>query len=329
MDKCIQKTFKKNKESGHELPKKNSDTNAETPSVHKRKAGFLIAEKHPKSIRQGSPRQGLEREEVRLDYSFNRAVSPLSVSPNRFNFSADKDEASELAEEAPNREFPELPMASKNPKIPAESTKISKKPLFLKNSNFIQNEKQLRDLFYEINPDIKILKPTFYSSGNIKILSKTISDYRLIIDYAFSSAFYRLIKKHITVEEATNTFSNSTLCINKINTATTLEDIEEAFIYRQITIKNLKRCTKADATAMTLETFASVNNSDRSELLKGGLSINNQKKAVRDYINRDKLIYKCYKRNKIEYLTKNYQLKGKLCPKCNSTSCSIGPIHRQ
>ena len=113
------KNFLKNKESGDELPKKNSDTNAETPSVRKRKAGFLIAEKHPKSIRQGSPRQGLEREEVRLDYSFNRAVSPLSVSPNRFNFSADKDEASELAEEALNREFPELPSKSSpwDPKI--------------------------------------------------------------------------------------------------------------------------------------------------------------------------------------------------------------------
>ena len=57
-------------------------------------------------------------------------------------------------------------------KKPAESTKINKKPLFKKNSNFIQNEKQLWDLFYEINPDIKILKATFHSSGNIKILPK-------------------------------------------------------------------------------------------------------------------------------------------------------------
>ena len=109
--------------------------------------------------------------------------------------------------------------------------------------------------FYEINPDIRILKSTFYSSGNIKILPKTISDYRLIINYAFSSAFYRLTKKHIIVEESTNTFSNSTHCINKVNTKTTLEDIEEAFIYRDIPIKNLKRCTRADGTALTLIMF--------------------------------------------------------------------------
>ena len=52
------------------------------------------------------------------------------------------DEASELTEKALNGEFPELskkshPMASKNPKKPAESTKINKKSLFVKNSNFI------------------------------------------------------------------------------------------------------------------------------------------------------------------------------------------------
>ena len=43
---------------------------------------------------------------------------------------------------------------------------------------------------------------------------------------------------------------------------------------------------------MNLITFNLVNNSDRLELLKGGISVNNKKKVVRYYINRDKLIYK-------------------------------------
>ena len=55
------------------------------------------------------------------------------------------DKASDLAERALNGEFPELPkksppMASKNTKKQAEGAKINKKPLLLKNSNFIQNE---------------------------------------------------------------------------------------------------------------------------------------------------------------------------------------------
>ena len=170
------------------------------------------------------------------------------------------DKASDLAEKALNEEFPELPKKSppityNNPKKPAESSKINKKPLFLKNAKFIQNEKQLRDLFYEINPGISFTKSTFYSSGNIKLLPKTVHDYRLISNNAFSSAIYRLTKNNITVEESTNSFSSSTLCINKVNTTITLEDIEEAFIYKDIPIKNLKRCTRADGTAMTLAMF--------------------------------------------------------------------------
>ena len=99
-----------------------------------------------------------------------------------------------------------------------------------------------------------------------------------------------MTKKHITVEESTNTSTNSTLYLNKINITTTLKNIEEAFIYKDIPIKNLKRCTKADGSAMTLVTFSLVNNSDRSELVKSGLVINNEKIAVRDCINRDRLI---------------------------------------
>ena len=124
------------------------------------------------------------------------------------------------------------------------------------------------------------------------------------------------------MEESTNSFSNSTLCINKVNTAITFEDIEEAFICRDIPIKNLKRCTRADGRAMTLIMFELVNFEDRSKLLKNGISIDNQNKIVRDYINRERLIYKSYTCNKIGHLTKNCKLKDKLCPKCNSANCS-------
>ena len=150
----------------------------------------------------------------------------------------------------------------------------------MRNCNFIKNEKQLRDLFHEINPSTKFLKSTFYSSENIKLLTKTTTDYQLNNDYAFSSDIYKLTNKHITIEESTNNFHNSTLCINKVNIATTLEYIVQAFIYRDIPIKNLKRCTKADGYSLTLITFNLVDSSDRPELLRGGLSINNKKKPV-------------------------------------------------
>ena len=46
-----------------------------------------------------------------------------------------------------------------------------------------------------------------------------------------------------------------------------------------------------------------------------------KKKAVRDYINRERLIYKCYTCNKIGHLTKNCKQKARMCPKCNNTNC--------
>ena len=220
------------KESGHELPTKNNDATAETPAVHKRNADNFSTEKQSKTISQGSPRQNLESEDVHFDYSFDQVpLYLLSVSPNRFSFSADLGEASDLPERALTGEFSGLPKtfpakASKNPKRPAESSKLNKKPLFIKNCNFIQNEKKLQKLFYEINPNIKLSKTTFYSLGNIKLLPKTTNDYQLINHYAFSSAIYRLTNKHITIEESANTFHNSTFCNKKVSITATLEDIE-------------------------------------------------------------------------------------------------------
>ena len=95
MDKCLQKSYKKDKGSDHELPDK---TNTETHSTRKRKSCVFSAEKHIKSIRQDSPIHDLDREETHPNFSPNRTVSPLTISPNRFSFSADMDEACDLAE---------------------------------------------------------------------------------------------------------------------------------------------------------------------------------------------------------------------------------------
>ena len=168
----IAKKSSSHKESGQELPSKNYDTTNQTPSVQKRKADALSTEKRRKTIRQGSPGHSIEREDVHFDYAFDQVpVSPLSIGPNTFSFSADMDEVSDLAERALNGEFTKLPKRSRaktpqNHSKPADSIKINKKPLFLKNCNFIKNKKQPGDSFHEINPSIKFSKSTFYSSGN-------------------------------------------------------------------------------------------------------------------------------------------------------------------
>ena len=102
----------------YEHPKEIEITNVETPSIHKRKAGAFSGEKQSrnnKSQRQGSSGLHVEREEVPFDNPFNQTVSPFTICLNKFCFSTNMDEESELAEKVFNRDFPEL--SKRSPKM--------------------------------------------------------------------------------------------------------------------------------------------------------------------------------------------------------------------
>ena len=86
-------------------------------------------------------------------------------------------------------------------------------------------------------------------------------------------------------------------------------------LFTVIPTKKLKRSMRPDESPMSLKIFSLVNTSDR-------LVINNPKKAVKDNLNRYRLVYKCLSCNKIGHLTKNCNLKAKPCHKCNSANCS-------
>ena len=224
----------------HEHPKEIEITNVETPSIHKRKAGAFSGEKQSrnnKSQRQGSPGLHVEREEVPFDNPFNQTVSPFTICLNKF--------ASQLIWMRNLSWLKKyLTGTSLNSlKDLQRCSKINKKPIFLKNAKFTQNEKQLQDLFKEINLDVTILKSTFYPSGNIKILPKTTNNYLLVTNYTFSNMFSRLTKNHISIEESCNLSSNSTLCLNKISISTMLEEVEEAFIHQDTPFRNLTKQT--------------------------------------------------------------------------------------
>ena len=101
-----------------------------------------------------------------------------------------------------------------------------------------------------------------------KILPKTTSDYLLMNNFAFSNAFYGITKEHITIKKSTHSFSNSILCLNEINTSTSLEDIEENLLTETSQLKTEKKPAKANGLPITLMTFSLVCRSDRTELLK-------------------------------------------------------------
>ena len=57
--------------SSKKLPTKNNNITNDIPSVRKRKADALSTEKQPKTIRQGSWRHSVEREDVQFYYPFD------------------------------------------------------------------------------------------------------------------------------------------------------------------------------------------------------------------------------------------------------------------
>ena len=194
-----------------------------------------------KSQRQGSPGLHVEKEEVSFDNPFNQMVSPLTINPNRFCFSANMDEDSELAEKVLHGISLNFLRDSQS-WLQTTTTSMLKVPkstknlFFLKMPNLFQTKSSCRDLFKEINPDFTILESTFYPSGNIKFLPKTTNGYLLINNYTFSNMLYRPSKNHMSIEESTNLSSNSMLCLNKVSISTILEEVEEAFIDQDITI---------------------------------------------------------------------------------------------
>ena len=104
--------------------------------------------------------------------------------------------------------------------------------------NFSWGQKNIVDRESRLTP--RKIKETIHPMKNlnhIKRLPKTLSDCLLVNDYTFSNGLYRLRKKHITIKESTNFFPNF---------STTLEDIEEACICRDVPFTNLKIFIKAE-----------------------------------------------------------------------------------
>ena len=183
----IPKNDANNYKSGHEHPEETKTTNAETPSVSKKEVGAFNGEKHSrnnKSLRQGSPGLHVEREEVPFENPFNQTASPLTISPNKFYFSANMDDDSELAEKVLNGDFSELPKRS--PKMaPTTRTSVLKVPKSTKNLFFLKTPNLFKmksscGIYSKNKFRCHILKSTFYPSDNTKILAKTTNYYLLI-----------------------------------------------------------------------------------------------------------------------------------------------------
>ena len=118
---------------------------------------------------------------------------------------------------------------------------------------------------------------------------------------------------------------NKKFCINKIPIDLDLETIKKELNNRKILFQNLTREKKANGDFKTIITFTVSNDQNLYDLLRKGINIEGVRKAVREFIDKNKLILRCFNCNKIGHSAKTCK-NQKTCPRCTKTNCN-GDCH--
>lgn len=125
------------------------------------------------------------------------------------------------------------------PKKLAESSKINKKHLFLKKCKF-HPKREAAAGFILWNKswyiDSKIYFPHIWQCQNFTKNNFWLPSHKWL---RFQQCYLQYYQKKYNCRGIHQFVFSSILCLNKINTSTTLEDIEESFVYRDILIKHL------------------------------------------------------------------------------------------
>ena len=98
--------------------------------------------------------------------------------------------------------------------------------------------------------------------------------------------------------------------------------LDEYVIYH----KNLKRELKNNKEPKTIFTFSLTHDSNIYKILKFGIAIKGVKKYVREFVDRSKLIIRCFNCNKLGHTAKTCKNKNR-CPRCTKENCK-GDCHK-
>ena len=74
---------------------------------------------------------------------------------------------------------------------------------------------------------------------------------------------------------------------------------------------------------MTIVIFKLTDPNFEERILRDGILINKQKKMIRKYIDKKKLVIRCFRCNKLNHTTNNCKERTKRCPRCNKTNCEM------
>ena len=108
-----------------------------------------------------------------------------------------------------------------------------------------------------------------------------------------------------------------TLCINKVKQEINVEDPKNRFIRNfQFEPENFKRLIRKNGRETTLVTFQ-LNSEEQVRQVKHGIKFEGLIYDIREYIDREKKIVKCFKYSKFGHFT-NICKQQEKCPRCNN-----------
>ena len=109
-----------------------------------------------------------------------------------------------------------------------------------------------------------------------------------------------------------------TLCVNKIPKNMEIEVVKNIIINCGLHPENIHRLVRKNGNPTTLILFKLKNEGEEQHAKRYGIKIDNKIKNIREYVNKEKLIIRCFKCNKFGHLSNSCKNNNSLCPRCGS-----------
>ena len=110
-----------------------------------------------------------------------------------------------------------------------------------------------------------------------------------------------------------------TLCVNKIPESMEIETVKIVIINCGLHPENVHRLKRKNGNPTTLVLFKLKNQGEEQHAKRYGIKIDNKVKNVREYVNKDKLVIRCFKCNKYGHLSNTCRNSNSICPRCGSS----------
>ena len=108
------------------------------------------------------------------------------------------------------------------------------------------------------------------------------------------------------------------LCVNKIPENMEVEAVKNIITNCGLHPENIHRLVRKNGNPTTLILFKLKNEGEEQRAKRYGIKIDNEVKNIREYVNKEKLIIRCFKCNKFGHLSNSCKNSNSLCPRCGS-----------